>query len=125
MTSHQLEVGPLPPSGPTSAALVAAQLAMPAPDAHVTAATDAANSLVRDLPIADTARAAAGDPPPDTWPPRIALGATMLAARLARRRNSPDGIASFSDLGAVYVQRNDPDVAQLLQIGRFTKPVAR
>lgn len=52
----------------------------------------------------------------------IVQGATMLAARLYRRRNTPDGVTAFSDAGPVYVQRNDPDVAQLLNLGAYAKP---
>ena len=43
-----------------------------------------------------------------------ALGALMLAARLVRRRNSPEGVQAVTELGPVYVSRNDPDVALLL-----------
>lgn len=58
----------------------------------------------------------------EAWPPDIALGAAMLGGRLLRRKNSPEGVASFSDLGPVYVQRNDPDVAMLLQLGDWAAP---
>lgn len=53
----------------------------------------------------------------------VALGATMLAARLYRRRNSPEGVATFTGEGAVYVQRNDPDVGLLLGLGGNAPPV--
>ena len=44
--------------------------------------------------------------------------------RLYRRRNSPAGVESFSDIGgAVYVQRNDPDIAMMLGIGTYARPV--
>lgn len=56
------------------------------------------------------------------WPADIALGAKMLAARLYRRRNSPGGVESLGELGPVYVSRNDPDLAQLLRLGRFARP---
>lgn len=51
------------------------------------------------------------------------LGATMLAARLWRRRNSPEGVASFGADAPVYVQRNDPDIGMLLGIGNHAPPV--
>lgn len=53
----------------------------------------------------------------DAGTPRASakLGATMLAARLHRRRNSPAGIESFTADGAAYVTRYDPDAALLLQ----------
>ncbi|QFG13038.1 head-to-tail adaptor [Gordonia phage Schiebs] len=57
-----------------------------------------------------------------SWPANVAEGATMLAARLHRRRNSPSGVESFGELGPVYVQRNDPDVAMLLGLGAWTPP---
>lgn len=56
------------------------------------------------------------------WRDDWALGGKMLAARLVRRRNSPAGVDSIGDLGAVYIQRNDPDIADLLQIGRDLTP---
>ena len=43
-------------------------------------------------------------------------GALMLAARLYRRRNSPNGLEAFSADGAVYVSRYDSDVAMLLRL---------
>lgn len=60
---------------------------------------------------------------PTVWGDDVTYGATLLAGRLFRRRNSPAGVESFSDLGgAVYVQRNDPDIALLLHIGAYTRP---
>jgi len=56
-------------------------------------------------------------------PPARALGAQMLAVRLWSRRNSPEGVATFTADGAVYVQRNDPDIALLLGIGPYAPPV--
>lgn len=52
----------------------------------------------------------------NAWPKRYALGARMLAARLWRRRNSPEGVASFTGEGVLYVRRTDPDVAELLRL---------
>ena len=62
------------------------------------------------------------DPIPENtvWPADIAYGCDLLAARLFSRRNSPEGVADFTagaDGGAVYIQRNDPDIAQLLRLG--------
>ncbi|MBF6483846.1 phage head-tail connector protein [Nocardia otitidiscaviarum] len=56
------------------------------------------------------------------WPDRYVQGAVMLAARVYRRRNSPSGVESFGELGPLYVQRNDPDIAQLLGMGHYTRP---
>jgi hypothetical protein len=50
-------------------------------------------------------------------------GAVMLAARLWRRRRSPDGVAAFAGDTVAYVSRNDPDVAMLLQLGPYAPPV--
>lgn len=86
-------------------------------DADLTLVVAAVNDVVRGLPIAVAVAADA-----TTWPARISRGANMLAVRLFRRRNSPAGVETFGDLGPVYVQRNDPDIAMLLQIGAYTKP---
>ena len=59
---------------------------------------------------------------PESWPDHVKLGAKMLAARVYRRRNSPAGVESMGELGPVYVSRNDPDLAQLLKIGRYSQP---
>ena len=59
----------------------------------------------------------------DTWPEYWAHGAKMLAMRIYRRRDSPGGVEALGELGPVYVSRNDPDLAQLLEIGRYAKPV--
>jgi hypothetical protein len=116
---------PLPTDGPTSSELVKAHLKVTddIDDAAIDAAVDAVNDMVRELPICERADT---DPAPSDWTGpglrRITHGATLLAARVFRRRNTPDGIAAFGDGGTAYVQRNDPDVAQLLQIGNYTKP---
>lgn len=57
------------------------------------------------------------------WPPRFVQGGIMLAARLYRRRNSPAGVEAFGELGGVYVQRNDPDVALMLELGVYKRPL--
>lgn len=83
----------------------------------------AVNDFVRGLPIAGKARRdtqEAADAAP--WPARITEGATMLAGRLWRRRDTPGGVAVLGDAGPVYVRRNDPDVALLLQLGEHGKP---
>lgn len=64
-----------------------------------------------------------GDPALTVWSDKVKLGATMLAARLVRRRNSPQGVAAFTEQGgAAYVSRTDPDVAQMLRIGAYAAP---
>lgn len=118
---------PLPDDGPTSKAQVKAYLGIAGEDASEDARLDlivpAVNAVVREFPIvADLIHDEADDAPEVPWPGQVPLGATMLAARLSRRWNSPDGVAAFGDQGPVYVQRNDPDIAQLLQLGDYAKP---
>ncbi|MCM3577446.1 hypothetical protein M3686_04765 [Micrococcus luteus] len=62
-------------------------------------------------------RTEAGD-----WDARTVQAAIMLTARLYRRRNSPAGVEAFTEGGATYVSRWDPDVAQLLRIGSYAPP---
>lgn len=104
---------PPPPTPPTSAAAVAVQLSMDPADEAVLAklapTVAAVNALV---PLMATTPADAR-----------ALGAAMLAARLWKRRGSIEGVATFTADGAVYVQRNDPDVALLLGLGIYAPPV--
>lgn len=45
----------------------------------------------------------------------IRLARIMWAARLWKRRNSPEGIAGFGDLGIIRISRTDPDLASLLE----------
>ena len=91
----------------TSAELVAAQLKLTTADALCTRVAAAVNDLL-----------AGHDDLVEAGQPTLSaqLGATMLAARLHRRRNSPGGIESFVADGAVYVSRQDPDVAVLLRM---------
>lgn len=80
-------------------------------------------SLVDGLPDIDRE---ASDPltpdVPGAWTDSTVLGALMLAARLYTRRNSPNGVEAFTDGGATYVARYDPDVARLLHVDGFAKP---
>jgi hypothetical protein len=52
------------------------------------------------------------------WADDRVLGATMLAARLLRRKNSPGGVESFGSEQLAYVRRSDPDIDRLLGLGR-------
>lgn len=108
---------PVPVPAITSRELVKAHLALT--DSRDDAAIDKVVAAVDDL-----VRSWHGVPASGTWPQRYQLGATMLAARVYRRRNSPNGVESFgSELaGAVYTRSSDPDVAQLLEIGHYAKP---
>lgn len=87
-------------------------------------------SLADRTYLAETAAAVSAavagwfDPPAEgkPWPSNLAHGATMLAARVWRRRNTPSGVEAFGELGPVYVQRNDPDIALLLGLGNHMRP---
>lgn len=62
-----------------------------------------------------------------TWgwpavPEPIHNAAILLAARLFRRKDSPEGVKGFADLGVVRVARYDPDYDSL--ISSFVKDVA-
>lgn len=114
---------PFPAEGPTTVAKVKGHLKIvdAVDDAALGDVVAAVNDLVESLPVAQPLNT---DPAPADWSgaPRITQGATMLAARLFERRNSPNGVAAFGDGATAYVQRNDPDVALLLRIGPYAKP---
>src|SRR5688500_15329229 len=128
------------PAGPTTLAKVKARLGIAeadeANDLEIVDHVDAVNELVNPIPIAAdhdlalAAHVAAVTQLPNAprivaglaedavaHPSRAVLGATMLAFRIYRRRNSASGIEAFGSDGAVYTQRNDPDIAQLLGLG--------
>ncbi len=99
------------PAGPTSTESVRAMLADA--DADVAGVVAAVNSLVRGWLR----------PAPDgEWDARHRHGAAMLAVRLYRRKDSPAGVLPFGAEGAAYVQRTDPDVALLLELGAYAPP---
>lgn len=58
-------------------------------------------------------------------PEDVKHGALLLTARLYARKGSPQGVATFGELGASTILRSDPDVQLLLGVGRFGRPVAR
>jgi hypothetical protein len=59
------------------------------------------------------------DQPAAGWAAHHVLGATMLATRLERRKDSPGGLAQFGLEGAAYVAGNWADVAMLLGVGNY------
>jgi hypothetical protein len=98
--------------GPTSTAKVAAMLSL-ADEEETAAAVAAVNSLIRGWL----------SPAPDgEWAPHHTYGATLLAARFYRRKDSPAGFQLQGMEAAAYVSRNDPDVAQLLGLGSYAPP---
>ncbi|MFT4299322.1 MAG: hypothetical protein QM597_06790 [Aeromicrobium sp.] len=117
------------PEGPATEATVRTQLRIDptdhTDDAALELAVNAVNAFVVGLPVVvDGLLPGLPDPLPAswTWPPRLTQGATLLAARIFRRRNSAEGVTSFGDSGVVYVRRNDPDVAMLLRLGDYAPP---
>ncbi len=108
----------LPAEGPTTTPRVKAFLSITdtTDDGRIGEVVAAVNATVRGWPCSGTAVGA------DEFTPRVVEGATMLAGRLFRRRESPAGVAAFGEMGPVYVMRNDPDVAMLLNLGSWTRP---
>lgn len=107
---------------PVTPERVAAYLRLPLPSADqdlLVSVCAAVNAWVGGLEwVAD---AAAASDPPGEWPVTAEQGATMLAARLYRRRNTPSGVEAMVDQ-VVYVQRRDSDVDMLLRVGSNQMP---
>lgn len=116
--SDALELVGLPVGGPTTLALVKGWLAITdtTDDVRLGVIIGAVNSQVRTFRVSMAAVDA------DDWPDRITQGATMLAGRLYRRKNTASGVEAFGSQGAVYVSRNDPDIAALLRLGSYQPP---
>lgn len=85
-------------------------------DVRIGRKVDAANVVVAGLPVAY------GLPETGDWPANIQEGATLLAARLYRRKNSPAGKERVGSDSAVLVVQADPDVALLLETGDYARP---
>lgn len=113
------EVLGLPADGPATVGGVAAFLRIPENDpdaARLPAVVAAVNARVRTWPCCQDSSGA------EAFTANVTEGATMLAGRLFRRRESPAGVAAFGEMGPVYVMRNDPDVAMLLNLGSWARP---
>lgn len=85
-------------------------------DSHLALIVPAVNEMVEALPSID--RTALG-----AWKATTHLGAIMLAARLYQRKNSPSGITSIGEGVSTYISRYDSDIARLLNIDSFQKPM--
>lgn len=86
---------------------------------------NAANQFVAGLRIAKAHVALVVPDPadPKPWPYSLVLATTLLTARWFRRSNSPAGVVDLGgEAGVAYVQRNDPDIAQMLGLGPYTRP---
>lgn len=115
---------PVVQNGATTVDLVKSHLAITdaRDDAMIGLVVDAVNDQVVEWhgpPTIPTADGSALD-----YRPKFKQGATMLAARVYRRRNSPNGVEDYGgDLGgAIYTRATDPDVAQMLNLGRYERP---
>lgn len=115
-----VEVAGLPEGGPATTEGVKLHLELDddRDDARLDALVAAVNAQLRRWPCVELAK------DQEDWSKAVDVvhGANMLAARLFRRRNSPSGVEAFGSDGAVYVSRNDPDVAQLLGLGSWARP---
>lgn len=110
---------PIQAAGPATVTAVAGKMDLPEQHPeyrHVREVVAAVNDFVSDFhsPDADTGQ----------FRPKVVQGANMLAARLVRRRNSPGGVEPYATPDAEYVQRYDPDVAQMLELGQWRRLVA-
>jgi hypothetical protein len=104
------------PAGPATEATVKRQLKIDVADTRNDSELEQAINAANFFVLRRTARGknvTAPDPVPSgwAWPADLVQGGTLLAARLFTRRNSPDGVSNMNDLGVVYVQRNDSDIA--------------
>lgn len=85
--------------------------------------TDTADDDLLDQVVAGTNAWVSGsvpvvaNDPATAWGEDVTLGATMLAARWYRRRNTPSGIEASTD-NVVYLPRRDGDVDTLLHLNR-------
>lgn len=53
--------------------------------------------------------------PQSTSEPEVRQATMLLAARLYKRRLSPEGVAGWEDMGAVRVVSRDPDIERLIE----------
>jgi hypothetical protein len=58
-----------------------------------------------------------------SWAATTKFAAILLAARWYQRRSSSNGVEAVSESGPVYVSKYDSDIARLLHIDGFQKPV--
>lgn len=109
--------GELPADGPATLAGAKVQGGISdAHDAQLQGIVDAVNRQVRRFPTAERSRGQAA------WNADTVLGANMLAVRFWRRKDTPGGVEVYGDFGIAYVRRLDPDVAQLLELGDWSRP---
>jgi hypothetical protein len=66
---------------------------------------DAAISYARNLPIYES----------DWESDDVQFGLILHSSRLYKRRNSPEGVAGWNDLGMVRILGSDPDIVRLYE----------
>lgn len=94
---------------------IATWLGAKSADESMQAIAQAVTRYVNSLPSIDLVEG--------VWAETTMLGATMLGARLYKRRNSPNGIEAFAEVGNTYISRYDSDIARLLHVEAFRKPM--
>lgn len=53
-------------------------------------------------------------------PADVVMATLLMASRLFKRKDSPEGVSGFGEFGAVRVPTNDPDIERLL--APYTRP---
>jgi hypothetical protein len=79
------------------------------PDAQLAHCLDVAAAWVEDRVYATP------DATPGTRHPEVTEAILLLAQRLNSRRNSPEGVAGWGDLGVIRILATDPDITALLE----------
>lgn len=104
-------------------------LGIPATDVALEDATAATNAYVTRLglplvPLLVDGIAALDDNGQQIMAPAAdtVLGAKMLAARIYRRRNSPNGVEAITEAGTSFVARYDSDISRLLKLDGYAGP---
>ena len=89
-------------------------------DEWLAAVVEAVNAYVAGLPVIADAT-----DPEYAWPADVRLGATMLAQHLYSSRSAPYGRASLDIAGGFQVAYADPEIARLLRLRRWARPMVR
>lgn len=104
-------------------------LGIPATDPALEDATAATNDYVSRLglplvPLITDGIAVLDDTGQQVMVPAAdtVLGAKMLAGRLWRRRNSPNGVEAITEAGTSFVARYDSDISRLLRLDGYAGP---
>lgn len=77
---------------------------------------DAVNAYVTSLPVAADLVVEGDGQVGGDKAGSVRLGTLMLAVRVHRRRNSPNGIEAMTGDAIAYVSRHDPDVSRFLEL---------